>query len=171
MRIRKAIIGTVLAVVSAFAWAHWPPRPLPRKITADHILVEKSLSRLSIYHGDQLIRAYRISLGDPVGPKRREGDRRTPEGRYFIDWRKPDSAFHRALHISYPSSRDQARAVAAGVAPGGAIMIHGIRNGLGGLGRFHRLVNWTSGCIAVTNPEIEQLWEAIPDGTPIEIRP
>lgn len=171
MKLRKVVAGAVLAAATGFAWAHWPPRPLPSKIAADHILVEKSLRRLSIYRGDQLIRIYQVSLGDPAGPKRREGDRRTPEGRYFIDWRKPDSAFHRALHISYPSSLDQARAIATGVAPGGAIMIHGIRNGLGWLGRFHRLVDWTSGCIAVTNPEIEQLWEALPDGTPIEIRP
>ena len=112
-----------------------------------------------------------MSLGrEPVGPKKAEGDRRTPEGVYTIDTRIERSAFHRALHISYPNVADRAAAQSAGVSPGGAIMIHGIRNGLGWLGRAHRLIDWTSGCVAVTNPEIEELWRAVRDGTPVEIR-
>lgn len=88
-----------------------------------------------------------------------------------MDYRKADSSFHRALHLSYPSAADRARAVAQGVDPGGLIMIHGLKNGLGWLGRLHRLFDWTDGCIAVTNPEIEQIWQSVPDGTPIELRP
>ena len=119
-----------------------------------------------------MLKQYRVSLGgSPVGAKTQEGDRKTPEGVYRIDYRKADSAFHRALHVSYPNYKDRARAAAAGVSPGGLIMIHGIRNGLGGLGRWHRLVDWTNGCIAVSDPEIEQIWAAVPDGTPVEIRP
>jgi len=87
-----------------------------------------------------------------------------------IDYRKADSSFHKALHISYPSPKDQAQAKALGVDPGGLIMIHGIRNGIGIVGRLHRFIDWTTGCIAVNNPEIEEIWAAVPDGTPVEIR-
>lgn len=89
----------------------------------------------------------------------------------MLDYRNARSSFHRSLHVSYPDSADVARARAAGVDPGGMIMVHGIRNGLGWLGRLHRALDWTDGCIAVTNREIEEIWRAVPDGTPIEIRP
>ena len=104
----------------------------------------------------------------PVGPKRQEGDGKTPEGHYRIDWRNPDSRFHRSLHVSYPDAGDVARAAARGVSPGGLIMIHGQPNALPA-GRVPG--DWTDGCIALSNAEIEALWEAVPDGTPIEIRP
>ena len=99
-----------------------------------------------------------------VGQKHEEGDGRTPEGAYVLDYRKADSAFHRALHISYPSASDTARAQASGVQPGGLIMVHGLPNGLGFVGKLHRLVDWTDGCVAVTNPEIEEIWAAVADG-------
>lgn len=173
LSVKKTTAGIlVVAVFSAFVWANWPPDSLPASVAVDRVVIEKGKRELSLYHGTDRIRTYRVSLGrNPVGPKAREGDRRTPEGRYTVDSRKADSAFHRALHISYPSRQDTARAAAAGVSPGGDIMIHGIRNDLGWIGRLHRLVDWTSGCIAVTDPEIEQLWRAVPNGTPIEIRP
>ena len=117
------------------------------------------------------IKEYEVALGsDSVGRKAQEGDGRTPEGSYVIDYRKPNSSFYRALHISYPDAADRAQATVRGVNPGGLIMIHGIRNGLGIVGRWHRLMDWTNGCIAVTNSEIEEIWAAVPDGTPIEIR-
>ncbi|RYD70798.1 MAG: hypothetical protein EOP84_26055, partial [Verrucomicrobiaceae bacterium] len=94
-----------------------------------------------------------------------------PEGNYIIDWRNPKSVCFRSLHISYPDSADKARARTQGVSPGGNIMIHGLPNGFGWIGRLHRLRNWTDGCVGVTNPEMLELWQAIPDGTPIEIRP
>lgn len=116
--------------------------------------------------------SYAVALGrHPLGHKQREGDGRTPEGRYVLDSRKSDSAFHLALHVSYPSPADRALAQARGDDPGGLIMIHGLRNGLGFLGRTHRLLDWTQGCIAVTNREIEEIWRVIPDGTPITIEP
>jgi murein L,D-transpeptidase YafK len=146
--------------------------PLSPDAKADRILVEKAARRLTLFRGSTALKSYRIALGrSPVGPKEREGDHRTPEGIYSIDRRKPDSAFHRALHISYPSPSDIAQATKRGVAPGGDIMIHGIRNGLGWIGAFHRIRNWTSGCIAVTDVQIEEIWRAVPNGTPIEIRP
>jgi murein L,D-transpeptidase YafK len=88
-----------------------------------------------------------------------------------LDYRKPDSAFHRALHISYPAPADMARAAQSGVKPGGFIMVHGIRNGLGWIGRLHRLRDWTDGCIAVTDRDIEEIWRTVPDHTPILIEP
>src|SRR5690606_10668669 len=105
------------------------------------------------------------------GPKEREGDKKTPEGQYLIDFKKPDSAYFRALHISYPNAADTVRAESKGVSPGSAIMIHGIRNGFGWIGRLHRLADWTQGCIAVTNQEMAELYQAIPEGTAIELRP
>lgn len=145
--------------------------PLPAGVLADRVLVEKSKRLLTLYRADQPLKQYRVSLGgNPLGHKVQEGDSRTPEGHYLIDFRKADSSYYRALHISYPSPADTDAARARGVAPGGAIMIHGIRNGLGWIGRLHRLLDWTAGCIALTDPEMRELWEAIADGTPIEIR-
>ena len=106
-----------------------------------------------------------------AGHKQREGDERTPEGRYVIDWRNARSVAHLSLHISYPDARDQAAAAQAGVSPGGAVMIHGLPNGWGAIGRWHRLADWTDGCIGVTNAEMREIWARVPDGTPIEIRP
>lgn len=106
-----------------------------------------------------------------AGPKRQEGDERTPEGLYRIDWRNPNSVAHLSLHISYPDAEDRARAGAAGVAPGGSIMIHGLPNGWGFLGALHRRLDWTDGCIGVTNAEMREIWALVPDGTPIRIAP
>ena len=121
-------------------------------------------------HGNEL-KSYRIALGgQPIGPKQQEGDMKTPEGLYTIDYRNPHSDYHLSLHISYPGPEDVRRTDAQGVSPGGDIMIHGLPNGMRWLGMSHRK-DWTAGCIAVTDEEIEELWRIIPDGTPIEIRP
>ncbi len=144
----------------------------PLKLTADRVLVEKSARRLTLLRDGRVLKTYAVALGSsPRGHKQQEGDGRTPEGVYQIDFHKPDSDFHLALHISYPNADDTGRAAARGVAPGGDIMIHGLRNGLGAIGAAHRLHDWTAGCIAVTNAEIEEIFRAVPDGTPIEIRP
>jgi murein L,D-transpeptidase YafK len=100
-----------------------------------------------------------------------ERDARTPEGRYLIDSRNVASAYHKALHISYPNADDRKRAAKLGVSPGGAVMIHGLPNGKGWLGGAHRLYDWTLGCIAVTDQEIDEIWNLVPTGTPVEIRP
>ena len=117
------------------------------------------------------IKTFRIALGrNPLGAKQEEGDMKTPEGIYKVDGRNPQSSFHLALHISYPSDEDNKRAATHGVSPGSDIMIHGIQNGRGWIGAFHRWKDWTAGCIAVTDEEIEELWRITPDGTTIEIR-
>jgi murein L,D-transpeptidase YafK len=137
---------------------------------ADLIVVSKPRRIMHLLQGGKVIRVYRISLGnDPVGHKQREGDDRTPEGRYVIDWRNPKSRAYLSLHISYPAPADAARAAAAGESPGGNIMIHGLINGWGFLGPLHRLWDWTDGCIAVTDDEMREIWSLVPNGTPIQI--
>ena len=136
------------------------------------MLVLKAERLLLLMDGDILLASYDVALGaSPIGPKERRGDGRTPEGRYVLDWRNEESDFHRAIHVSYPSATDRARARAAGVDPGGAIMLHGLPNGLGEIGSDHLSGDWTDGCIAVTNEEMDQIWTLIPDGTPIDIVP
>jgi len=167
-----AIIMISATVGLVLIWANWRDDALPPDTKADLVKIKKSERRLTLYKDDRVIKSYHVALGrNPDGHKEREGDRRTPEGMYHIDSRKPDSAFHRALHISYPNMRDVEAAKQKGVSPGGDIMIHGIRNAMGWLGKLHRLVDWTAGCIAVTDWEIEEIWMAVPDGTPVEIKP
>ena len=160
------------AAVCALIGAHLNLYPLVSNATADRVLVEKAMRRLTLLRDGMPLKIYRVALGRaPVGPKEQEGDQRTPEGTYLVDFHKEDSDFHRALHVSYPNQRDTDQATARGVPPGCDIMIHGIRNGLGWIGAFHRRTDWTAGCIAVADFEIEEIWRAVPDGTPIEIRP
>ncbi|MEW4448542.1 L,D-transpeptidase family protein [Qipengyuania sp. JC766] len=142
----------------------------PLTQTADFLLVDKSDRTLTLFREGRALRTYRdIAFGDaPQGHKQFEGDERTPEGRYTIDTRNPNSAYHLSLRISYPDARDRAFAQSVGRSPGGDIFIHGQPNG-SPLDRISG--DWTDGCIAVTNAEIEEMWSAVPDGTPIEIRP
>jgi murein L,D-transpeptidase YafK len=166
------ILVLVTLVAGAAAWAYWPSPKLETGAKADRIIVRKSARTLELLAHGQVLRSYRVSLGGhPVGHKRKEGDQRTPEGAYTIDYRNAASAFHRSLHISYPSPGDKAAASAANVSPGGMIMVHGLPNRFGWWGRFHRLRDWTAGCVAVTNPEMEEIWRAVEDGTPIELLP
>lgn len=167
------LVITVVAMVAAcVAYAHWPTAAIPDGTAADRVVVRKAARTIELYRRDELIRSYPIALGrDPIGHKRQQGDGRTPEGRYVIDYRKEDSAFHRALHISYPSDADVAAAEARGVNAGGLIMIHGIKNGRGFIGRIHTLADWTDGCIAVTDSQIEEIWRVVPVRTPIVIEP
>lgn len=139
---------------------------------ADKILVEKKERRLTLLSKDKVLRTYKIALGgDPEGPKERQGDNKTPEGTYVIDARNGDSRYHLSLHISYPNEKDKIRAKELGVSPGGDIMIHGIKNGLSQIGALHAEYDWTRGCIAVTDEEIEEIDKLAPIGTIIEIRP
>ena len=166
---------TGLAVLAAILYAaddYWPQRfaePIP---PADEILVLKSDRKLVLLSGGDPVKTYRISLGgEPSGHKLEEGDQRTPEGDYVIDWRNEDSRYYRSLHISYPNAADEAQAVARNVSPGGAIMIHGSPNGLGLFSWALAPFDWTDGCIAVSNHEMAEIWAAVPDGTPIRIKP
>ena len=137
----------------------------------DRIVVVKHTRRMYVYRNGRVAKEYHVSLGrNPVGPKFEQGDNRTPEGVYYIDWRNPDSGYHRSLRISYPNDADLAHARERGVSPGGMIMIHGLPNGKGDMINTHRSTDWTNGCIAVTNQEMDELWAVVPTGTPIEIR-
>jgi murein L,D-transpeptidase YafK len=145
---------------------------LPDGTTIDRLVVEKSARQLSVLRNGKQLKSYQIALGgNPTGPKEQEGDMKTPEGLYAIDYRNGNSDYHLALHISYPKPEEIARAAARGVSAGGDIMIHGLPNGHGWMGGLHRQKDWTAGCIALTDQEIEELWRITPDGTPIEIRP
>lgn len=136
---------------------------------ADHVLVLKKERTLELLSQGKPIKTYKVALGgDPVGPKARQGDHKTPEGIYVLDSRNPHSQFYKSIHISYPSAKDRAAARKSGVSPGGDVFVHGLPKGYGWVGASHRL---TDGCIAVTNEEIDEIWRAVPDGTPIEIRP
>ena len=140
--------------------------------TADRIVIEKAKRRLSLYSHGQRLAQFVVALGhEPVGRKLCAGDNRTPEGVYFVSGRKEDSDFHRALRISYPSPEDRGRAELLGCPPGGDIMIHGLKEDWGKESRFHVLHDWTRGCVAVTNEEIEQIWRMVPDGAEVEIKP
>jgi murein L,D-transpeptidase YafK len=136
---------------------------------AELVVVDKSERTLVLYAAGRPIKTYHgIQLGDaPVGHKRFEGDERTPEGRYTIDARNPASAYHLSLRVSYPNAADHAYASERGRSPGGDIFLHGQPNWLPA-GRLPG--DWTDGCIALANAEIEELWRLVPDGTPIEIR-
>jgi murein L,D-transpeptidase YafK len=172
---RTAIV--LLVAVLALVWitylyAHQVWNPLPTGTKIDRIFIEKSARKLSVFVNGKSLKSYRVALGrNPVGAKQEEGDNKTPEGIYRIDGRNTESNFHLALHISFPSDEDKAQAAERGVSAGFDIMIHGIRNGRGWIGAFHRLSDWTAGCIALTDEEIEELWRVTPDGTTIEIRP
>jgi murein L,D-transpeptidase YafK len=135
-------------------------------------LILKKDHVLELLAGGKVIKTYKVALGrGGLAPKQQEGDGRTPEGHYVIDSRNVESHYHRALHISYPNADDRQRAARLGVSPGGAIMIHGLPNGMGMLGASHRLYDWTLGCVAVADEEIDEIWDLVPVGTPVEIRP
>jgi tetratricopeptide (TPR) repeat protein len=139
---------------------------------ADNILIEKKERRLSLISKGEVLKTYKIALGgNPNGPKERQGDNKTPEGTYFIDSRNKESRYHISLHISYPNEIDKKRAKELGVLPGGNIMIHGIKNGYSLIGDQHTEYDWTKGCIAVTDEEIEEIEKLVPNGTIVEIRP
>ncbi len=139
---------------------------------ADKIVIVKSARTMTLLSGANVLKTYKVALGTvPVGPKRVEGDHKTPEGNYLIDAKNAHSQFHLSLHISYPSAADQQRARSAGARPGGAIMIHGLAKSFAFLGPLHRQTDWTDGCIAVTNAEIEEIWNLVPVGTRVEIQP
>jgi murein L,D-transpeptidase YafK len=141
-------------------------------IHADKIVIVKSARTMTLLSGGKVLKTYKVALGSvPIGPKRVEGDHKTPEGDYIIDAKNQHSQFHLSLHISYPSAADQQRARSLGQPPGGAIMIHGLARPFAYLGPLHRQTDWTDGCIAVTNAEIEEIWKLVPVGTTVEIRP
>lgn len=139
---------------------------------ADLVVVDKSKTRLYLMKDNTVLKSFRIALGaKPKGHKLEEGDQRTPEGRYILDYKKADSGFYKAIHISYPNEEDIRRARETGVDPGGDIMIHGQKNTLSKISFTRQSRTWTDGCIAVTNSAMDIIWEAVDPGTPIIIKP
>ncbi len=141
-------------------------------ITADSIVVEKSKRTMTLFQAGIPVRTYQVALGkNPLGDKVKKGDGKTPEGTFFIDFKNPQSKYYKALHISYPDITHAQRANQLGVSPGGDIMIHGLPPAYKKIGAEHRNWDWTEGCIAVTDQEIEEIWAAIPTGARIQIKP
>ena len=138
----------------------------------DAVLVKKSEKKMYLLAEGKSIKEYQVVFGaNPKDHKQKEGDERTPEGKYILDYKKENSSFYKAIHISYPNEEDKAKAQYSGVNPGGSIMIHGQKNGLSWLSWLSQRFNWTDGCIAVTNKEMDEIWGLINEGTPIEIQP
>ncbi|MFP3983645.1 MAG: murein L,D-transpeptidase family protein [Desulfurivibrionaceae bacterium] len=136
----------------------------------DLVKVDKSERKMYLLKGGKVIREYNVAFGaNPQGHKRQQGDEKTPEGTYTLDSRKEDSSFYRAMHISYPNEIDKRNARKRGVSPGGCIMVHGQQNGLGRLTPILQEINWTDGCIALTNSEMDEFMEFVDVGTKIRI--
>lgn len=162
----------ILLCLSLSANAHATAAPLPDTPSIDKVLVVKSERRLHLISRGDTLKSYRVSLGkQPSGAKRREGDLRTPEGFYWIDWRKTSEKYQLSMHISYPNARDQSHAREQGVSPGGMIMIHGTPLDEDYPEWFFHTLDWTEGCIALKNDDMREIWKLVKDGTLIEIRP
>jgi murein L,D-transpeptidase YafK len=167
MRIR-VFTGLLIFLLSGLTLAQSQGKPLH----ADRVLVLKRKRTLQLLSHGKVIKSYRVALGgDPVGPKTRQGDHKTPEGLYVLDLHNAHSQFYKSIHISYPNARDREVARQHHVSPGGDVFVHGLPNGYKWVGEGHRLKDWTDGCIAVTDEEMDEIWQAVLDGTPIEIRP
>lgn len=163
-----AITGAPAADTSRVA----APAPAPAALMADSIVLDKSDRQLTLFYRGQAVRTYGVALGkNPVGDKVRRGDGRTPEGLYFIEGRNPQSKYHLSLRISYPDVAHRATAAKRGFSAGGDIMIHGLPKPFASVGALHRQQDWTLGCVAVTNDEIEEIWRAVPNGARILIKP
>jgi len=163
---RTCLIGILLLTSLSFAFAEKPGTAV------DRVVVYKHRRRLVLLSDGKELRSYKIALGgEPSGPKMRQGDHRTPEGLYVLDSRNANSHFYKAFHISYPSSKDIAAARKLGVSPGGDIMLHGLPKEYAFVGKAHTLHDWTDGCIAVSNDEMDEIWKLVRVGTPIDIKP
>jgi len=158
--------------VTAGLHLFYPVNAEASSIKADKVVVIKSKRAMLILSNGKILRTYRVALGqNPKGHKIKAGDKRTPEGRYILDAKNPNSKFHLSIRISYPNQSDIENARRLGVLPGGSIMIHGLSQDMAMLGKLHRYKDWTEGCIAVTNSEMEEIWQLIEVGTPIKIKP
>jgi murein L,D-transpeptidase YafK len=152
--------------------ANGSPVRIAQPVKGDQVVVVKSERTLTLLSKGKVLRSYKVALGGtPVGAKEQQGDHKTPEGHYVLDRRNSKSSFYKSIHVSYPNPEDRQRAAKRGRLPGGDIMIHGLPNGFGALGAAHRAMDWTDGCVAVTDSEMDEIWDLVPDGTPIEIRP
>jgi murein L,D-transpeptidase YafK len=170
---RKIIVAVLFfSLVGLLIYYFYPEHKLPNHIQIDRIVVHKSKREMLVYSNGELQKTYKVSLGwQPTGHKEFEGDKKTPEGTYFINDKNPHSTYYKNLGISYPDKKDLENARRLGKLAGGDIKIHGIRNGFGFIGKFHRWFDWTLGCIALTDNEIDEMYQAVKIGTPVEIKP
>ncbi|MFU1856301.1 L,D-transpeptidase family protein [Sphingobacterium sp. NGMCC 1.201703] len=170
--LKIGITVLLLSMIALTAYNLYPESRLPQNTVVDKLVVYKSKRSLLAYADGRLLKSYRISLGgQPIGAKEIEGDLKTPEGLYVINDKNPHSDYHKNLGVSYPNEKDIAHAKTLGKAAGGDIKIHGLRNGMGFIGKLQRYVDWTLGCMALTDTEIDELYQAVPIGTAIEIHP
>ncbi|MFN7044369.1 MAG: murein L,D-transpeptidase family protein [Flavobacterium sp.] len=161
-----------LLFLGLIVYYFYPEDKLPADIQIDKLVVNKSERQMLAYSNGKLVKIYKISLGgNPIGDKEFEGDKKTPEGNYIINDKNPNSGYHKNLGVSYPNEEDIENAKRLGKPVGGDIKIHGLRNRTGIISKFHRWTDWTLGCIAVTDEEIDELYNAVKIGTPIEIHP
>jgi murein L,D-transpeptidase YafK len=168
MRIR-VLIGLMVLLLCGLCFTQ---NTAPAKLHADGVVVLKKARTLQLLSQGKVIKTYKVALGgNPVGPKTRQGDHKTPEGVYALDFRHAHSNYYKSIHISYPNEHDRTEARKIGVSAGGDVFVHGLPNGYRAVGAAHRLKDWTDGCIAVTDAEIDEIWASVSDGTPIEIRP
>lgn len=167
------LLGIVGSIYVLFThWNYTLDNPLAKTTQVDELVVYKSKRILELKYNGQKIKTYTVSLGkSPVGDKIVEGDKKTPEGRYYINGKNPSSAYYKNLGISYPNNSDRKRAKQLGKSTGGDVKIHGMRNDMEWWGKCHRFKDWTNGCIAVTNPEMEEIYSVVKMGTPITIYP
>ena len=169
MRILKLL--SLLLILCIGTYYFYPENHLSLNTQIDSLIVYKANREMEVYSGGSLVKTFAISLGrNPIGDKEFEGDKKTPEGKYIIDTKNSESGYHKNLGISYPNESDIENAKKNGKPTGGDIKIHGLKNKLGFIGKFHRWFDWTMGCIAVTNEEIDELFATVPIGTKIEIR-
>lgn len=173
MRANKIIRWSlIISVVVLVVYYSYPESKLTSDIKIDSLVVYKSKRNLLAYSNGILIKSYKVSLGkNPIGDKQFEGDKKTPEGVYFINAKNPNSGYYKNLGISYPNRQDIEVSKKLGKPTGGDIKIHGLRNGLGFISKFQRWYDWTAGCIALTDQEVEELYNTVDIGTKIEIKP
>ena len=165
MKVTCYIISAALAILLLSGLAYGGQ-------VADFVLVIKSESRLYLLHEGKELASFKVAFGgNPRGHKQQQGDERTPEGRYTLDYKNAQSAYYKSIHVSYPNDKDRESAKKRGVDPGGHIMVHGHRNGYEGFATIVQLFNWTDGCIALSNKDMDVVWQTVNPGTPIEIRP
>ena len=168
---RLFILTSILTILGIVVYYYYPITKIPAGVTIDKILVFKSKHELLAYSNGQLVVTYKIAIGkNPIGDKEYEGDKKTPEGIYSISSKNPNSGYHKNLGISYPNKQDIEKAKQLGRPTGGDIKLHGLKNGQGYIGKFLRWTDWTNGCIALTDGELDELYNHTPIGTPIEIQ-
>lgn len=159
-------------ILGLVSWCVAIGHALPADAEADRVIVMKKERTLTLMSQGKVLKTYKVALGgNPIGAKTRQGDHKTPEGVYRLDKRNAQSQYYKSIHISYPDAKDVAQARKMGVSPGGDVYVHGLPNGYKWIGAGHRLKDWTDGCVAVTDEEIDEIWKAVPDGIPIDIRP